>query len=151
MENLHFLRYTHTHRHTHTYGYYIIRIYYSNNYFTYLRSCMDSEGHMMKILLRSTMKSNPYLYHKVQMYLNWKYTWEIKRKKLNKIKVNFVCVTEQHYVSIFFTCLCSVRKPLLFDTQNPEISGFSTAHAYKYKTKWLAKMKRRRQKSDIAD
>ena len=27
-----------------------------------------------------------------------------------------------------------MRKPLLFDTQNPEISGFSTAHAYKYKT-----------------
>ena len=25
-----------------------------------------------------------------------------------------VCVTEQHYVSIFFTRLWSVRKPLLF-------------------------------------
>ena len=31
-------------------------------------------------------------------------------------------------------------KPLLFDTQNPAISGFSTAHAYKYKKQ--AKMKR---------
>ena len=41
-----------------------------------------------------------------------------------------VCVTEQHYVSIFFTRLWSVRKPLLFDTQNPGISGFSTAQAY---------------------
>ena len=30
----------------------------------------------------------------------------------------------------------------VFDTQNPEISGFSTAHAYKYKTKRQAKMKR---------
>ena len=52
------------------------------------------------------------------------------------------CVTKQHYVSIFFTRLWSVRKPLLFDTHNPGISGFSTAHAYKYKTKWQAKMKR---------
>ena len=54
----------------------------------------------------------------------------------------FVCVTEQHYVSIFFTRLWSVRKPLLFDTKNPGISGFSTAHAHKYKTKRQAKMKR---------
>ena len=53
-----------------------------------------------------------------------------------------VCVTEQHYVSIFFTRLWSVRKPLPFDTQNPEISGFSTAHGYKYKTKRQANMKR---------
>ena len=52
----------------------------------------------------------------------------------------FVCVTEQHYVSIFFIRLWSVRKPLLFDTQNPGILGFSTAH--KYKTKRQAKMKR---------
>ena len=36
----------------------------------------------------------------------------------------------------------AVRKPLLFDTQNPGIPGFSTAHAYKYKTKRQAKMKR---------
>ena len=36
-----------------------------------------------------------------------------------------VCVTEQHYVSIFFTRLWSVHKPLLFDTKNPGISGFS--------------------------
>ena len=28
----------------------------------------------------------------------------------------FVCVTEQHYVSIFLTRLWYVRKPLLFDT-----------------------------------
>ena len=34
-----------------------------------------------------------------------------------------------------------MRKPLLFDTQNPGISEFSTAHAYKYKTKREAKMK----------
>ena len=36
-----------------------------------------------------------------------------------------------------------------FDTQNPEISGFSTAHAYKYKTKRQANIKRRQQKNDI--
>ena len=35
-----------------------------------------------------------------------------------------VCVTEQHYVSIFCTRVWSVGKPLVFDTQNPEISGF---------------------------
>ena len=60
----------------------------------------------------------------------------------NKDDVCLVCVTEQHYVSIFFTRIWSVCKPLLFDTQNPEISGFSTAHAYKYKTKRQAKLKR---------
>ena len=65
--------------------------------------------------------------------------------------VLFVCVTEQHYVSIFFTRLWSVRKPLLFDTQNPGISGFSTAHAYKYKTKRQAKMKRDRRKMTFVD
>ena len=54
-----------------------------------------------------------------------------------------VCVTEQHYVSRFFTRLWSVRKALLYDTQNPEISGFSTAHACKYKTKQQEKMKQR--------
>ena len=58
-----------------------------------------------------------------------------KQHTKERMKENLVCVTEQHYVSIFFTRLWSVRKPLLFDTQNPEISGFSTAHAYKYKTK----------------
>ena len=54
-----------------------------------------------------------------------------------KVRDTFVCVTEQHYVLIFFTRLWSVRKPLLFYTQNLEISGFSTAHAYKYKTKLM--------------
>ena len=58
------------------------------------------------------------------------------------VRLFIVCVTEQHYVSIFFTRLWSVRKPLLFDTQKSEISGFSTAHAYKYKSKRQAKMKR---------
>ena len=38
---------------------------------------------------------------------------------------------------------------LLFDTQNPEISGFSTAHAYKYKNKRQAKLKQKQQKNDI--
>ena len=56
------------------------------------------------------------------------------------IQIGFFCVTEQLYVSIFFTRLWSVRKPLLFDSQNPGISGFSTA--YKYKTKRQAKIKR---------
>ena len=36
----------------------------------------------------------------------------------------FVCVTEQHYVSIFFTRLWSVGKALISDIQNPEVSGF---------------------------
>ena len=58
-----------------------------------------------------------------------------------------VCVTKQHYVSIFFTRLWSVCKPLLFDTHNPEIPGFSTApRAYKYKNKREAKIKRRQKK-----
>ena len=56
-----------------------------------------------------------------------------KQHTKERMKENLVCVTEQHYVSIFFTRLWSVRKPLLFDIQNPGISGFSTVHAYKYK------------------
>ena len=56
------------------------------------------------------------------------------------VRQTLVCVTEQNYVLMFFTRLWSVRKPLLFDTQNPEISEFSTAHAYKYKTKRQAEM-----------
>ena len=63
-------------------------------------------------------------------------------KEVNLANLILVCVTDQRYVSIFFTRLWSMRKPLLFDTQNPGISGFSTAHAYKYKTKRQAKMKR---------
>ena len=35
---------------------------------------------------------------------------------------------------------------LISDTQNPEASGFSSTHAYKYKTKRQAKMKRRQNK-----
>ena len=34
----------------------------------------------------------------------------------------FVFVTEQYFVSMLFTRLWSMRKPLLFDTQNPESS-----------------------------
>ena len=52
-----------------------------------------------------------------------------KQHKLVVSRYVFVCVTEQHRVSIFFTRLWSVRKPLLFHTRNPGISGFSTAHA----------------------
>ena len=44
-----------------------------------------------------------------------------KQHKLVVSRYVFVCVTEQHCVSIFFTRLWSVRKPLLFDTQNPGI------------------------------
>ena len=51
--------------------------------------------------------------------------------------------------ALLFDGLWSVRKSLLLDTQNPEIAGFSTAHAYKYKTKWQAKMQRKQQKNDI--
>ena len=66
-----------------------------------------------------------------------------KTRNFDFTRERYVCVSKQHHVSIFFTRLWSVRKPLLFDTQDPEISGFSTAHAYKYKTKRQAKMKRR--------
>ena len=48
--------------------------------------------------------------------------WSKSAQKLfTKLKhKRFYCLrlTEQHYVSIFFT----VGKPLLFDTKNPEIS-----------------------------
>ena len=48
----------------------------------------------------------------------------------------------------FLHLLWSVGTVPISDTQNPEISRFSTAHAYKYKTKQQPKMKRR-QKDDI--
>ena len=48
-----------------------------------------------------------------------------------------------------FTRLWSIRKALLSGTQNSERSGFSTAHAYKYKTKPQAKIKRRQRKNYI--
>ena len=41
---------------------------------------------------------------------------------------------------IYRTCNVSGMDGV-FDTQNPEISGSSTAHAYKYKTKRQAEMK----------
>ena len=44
-----------------------------------------------------------------------------------------VCVTEQHYVLIFCTRLWHVRTALISDTENLEISGFSTTNACKYK------------------
>ena len=62
-------------------------------------------------------------------------------KNTRETRKILVCVTE-HYVPIFSTRLWSVRKPMLFDTQNAGILGFSTAHAYKYKTKRQAKNKR---------
>ena len=40
------------------------------------------------------------------------------------VRVRFVCVTEQQCVSFFFSPVCSIRKPLIFHAQNPEISGF---------------------------
>ena len=63
--------------------------------------------------------------------------------------VEVVVTRNQNFVSIFFIHLLSVGTALILHTQNPEISGFSTAHAYKYKTKWQAKMKRRQQENDI--
>ena len=72
-------------------------------------------------------------------------------KKKNKNKKKY---------SIGKTCLCygitlrfdflqwfKVRTALILDKQNPEISGFSTAHAYRYKTKRQTKMKRRQKEN----
>ena len=61
----------------------------------------------------------------------------------------FVCVKERNYVSRFFTRLWSVRSALIFDTQNPEISRFLIAHAYKYKTKRQAKMNQKHRKMTL--
>ena len=54
----------------------------------------------------------------------------------------------QNNATFFFTRLWSVRKALISDTHYPVISGFSIAHAYKYKTKRQAKMKRRQKKKN---
>ena len=54
----------------------------------------------------------------------------------------FLPVLLQFNTTLWF--LRSVRTALIPDTQKPEISGFSTAHAYKCKTKRQVKMKRRK-------
>ena len=57
------------------------------------------------------------------------------------------CVTKQPlYVSIFFTRLSYVCTALISGTQNPEISGLSTAHAYKYRTKHQVKKEAKTEK-----
>ena len=61
-----------------------------------------------------------------------------------------ICLLNRTTIRLdFLTHLWSVCKLLLFDTQNPEISRFSTAHAYKYKTKRQAKIKAETKKNDI--
>ena len=73
------------------------------------------------------------------------------------LKVNFIEILTSHPPS---HCLCyrttlhiifqwPVRTALISDTQNPEISGFSTAHAYEYKTKRQAKNETKTEKNDI--
>ena len=65
-------------------------------------------------------------------------------KSLKRLHLtNVVCVTKQHYVSIFLTRLWSVGTALISGTQNPELLGLLTAHVYKYKTKLQAKLKRK--------
>ena len=56
------------------------------------------------------------------------------------------CLCYRTALRFDFLRLWSVRKSLISDTQNPEISGFSIAHAYKYKTKRQEKMNRRHRK-----
>ena len=51
---------------------------------------------------------------------------------------------QNNTISIFCTRIWSVSKPLIYHTQNLEIT-----HAYKYKTKLQPKMKRRENKNDI--
>ena len=40
---------------------------------------------------------------------------------LSEASFDVICVTEQHYVSIFFTRLWSVQTALILDTQNAEM------------------------------
>ena len=46
---------------------------------------------------------------------------QAKKQFISSFNDFVVCVSEQNCVSIFFTRLWYVRKPLLFDTQNPRI------------------------------
>ena len=52
-----------------------------------------------------------------------------------------------HFLHSFTIKPHKLINKLISDTQNPEISGFSTTHLYKYKTKRQAKMKRRQEKN----
>ena len=58
--------------------------------------------------------------------------WRIER-------LSCLCYRTTIRFSIFFTRLWSVYTVLILDTQDPEISEFSTAHSYKYQTKQQAK------------
>ena len=55
-------------------------------------------------------------------------------------------VSEQLIRSDFLHLFMVCRQNLILDTQNPKTSGYSTAHAYKYKTKRQAKVKWRQGK-----
>ena len=49
----------------------------------------------------------------------------LKKKTIKQQRCTFiVCVTEQHYVSTFATCLRSLYNFLISERQNHEISGF---------------------------
>ena len=58
----------------------------------------------------------------------------------NSSRLNFLCLRNKTTLRFDFLHLFMVCAQT-FDTQNPGISGFSTAHAHKYKTKRQAKIK----------
>ena len=54
---------------------------------------------------------------------------------MRKFDFLFICVTEHiPNILIYFTHLWSVHTALILDTLNAEITGISTAHAYKNQT-----------------
>ena len=74
--------------------------------------------------------------------------WKIR---LSHIRHGFSCLRNRTKLrfDIIHSFMVCAQTSAPFDTQNPENSRFSTAHAYKYKTKRQAKMKWRQQKKDI--
>ena len=89
------------------------------------------------------------LYYVIYARLIYKKTrlllW-VEVKNMLRTWQGFNCLCYRTTLRFFFTRLWSVRKALISDTHYPVISGFSIAHAYKYKTKRQAKMKRRQKK-----
>ena len=91
-----------------------------------------------KTIYLNSLLCNNIIIEKIEIQF---FFWKCNRDTyLSLICMRYRTTLRSHFLHSF------TIKPLISDTQNPEISGFSTAHLYKYKTKRQAKMKRRQEK-----
>ena len=106
------------------------------NLWTFQFEAKFSNGFKYSLIWLSSLylEKNGTIYKNIEASnVSFKFIKEIKC--FIKITINKLCVTEQHYVSIFFTRLWSVHTALISDV-----------HAFKHKTKRQSKTKRIRKK-----